>query len=245
MNKDYFSGHSKLYATFRPSYPEALYEFLFKQLHSFDAAWDCGTGNGQVAKILASKFKKVYGTDISAQQLENAFRADNIFYSIASAEKTEIAANSIDLITVGQAFHWFDASLFYNEVRRVSKPGAVVAIWGYNVLKITPEIDKVIQDFYVNITGPYWDERRKLVDEEYASIEFPFSQVAFPTIDMEFEWTLEHLTGYLTTWSATQKFIKMNGFDPMPKVNETLKKLWQPMEIKKVRFPLFGKIGRV
>jgi SAM-dependent methyltransferase len=245
MKKDYFSGHSKLYATFRPSYPEALYKFLFQNLQSFEAAWDCGTGNGQVAKILAGKFQKVYATDISSQQLENAHKADNILYTVASAEKSELNTRSIDLITVAQAFHWFDAEAFYNEVKRVAKPGAILAIWGYNVLKISPEVDDIITDFYLNTTGPYWDERRKLIDLEYTSIPFPFEELTFPKIDMEMEWSLEHLTGYLTTWSATQKFIKINGFDPVVEVREKLKPFWSSGEIKKARFPLFGKIGSV
>jgi ubiquinone/menaquinone biosynthesis C-methylase UbiE len=245
MKKDYFSGHSKLYATFRPSYPEAWYQFLFQHVQSFETAWDCGTGNGQVAKILAPKFQRVYATDISAQQLENAHKADNIFYSVASAERSELAANSINLITVAQAFHWFDAAQFYKEVQRVAKPGAIVTMWGYNVLKISPEIDAIMNDFYLNTTGPYWDERRKLIDQEYQSISFPFEEIKFPKIDMVVEWSLDHLTGYLTTWSATQKFINVNGFDPVIEVREKLNQHWKSGEIKKASFPLFGKMGRV
>ena len=62
---------------------------------------------------------------------------------------------------------------------------------------------------------------------------------------METAWSLEHLTGYLSTWSATQKFIKVNGFDPVTAVYENLKPLWKEGEMKVIRFPLFGKIGRV
>ena len=46
--KDYFSSQSKAYATFRPSYPDELYEFIFRHLKNRTTAWDCATGNGQV-----------------------------------------------------------------------------------------------------------------------------------------------------------------------------------------------------
>lgn len=243
--KDYFSGHSKLYATFRPTYPNALYQFIFKHVKSLDAAWDCATGNGQVAQYLSPQFNKVYATDISQQQLDNAYKAENILYSVAAAEKTELQDQSIDLITVAQALHWFTVEDFYNEVKRVSKPGGIVAIWGYNVLSISPEIDKIIEDFYLHTTDPYWDERRKLVDEGYRSVPFPFEKIPFPKFDMVVAWSLEHLTGYLTTWSATQKFIKVNGFDPVVPLEEKLKSHWKEGEIKTATFPLFGKIGRV
>ena len=111
-NKDFFSGHSKLYATFRPTYPDDLYDFIFKHVQNFDSVWDCGTGNGQVARYLSTSFKKVYATDISQQQLDNAFQADNIIYSVSGAEQTNFTNNQFDLITVGQAMHWFDVERF-------------------------------------------------------------------------------------------------------------------------------------
>ncbi len=243
--KDYFSGHAKLYASFRPTYPKALYQFIFEHVKEFDTVWDCATGNGQVAQYLAKRFNKVLATDISQQQLDNAYQAENIFYSVAAAEKTNLPDQSIDLITVAQALHWFTAEDFYTEVMRVAKPGAIIAVWGYNVLSVSYEVDKIIENFYLNTTGSYWDERRKLVDDGYQTLPFPFKGIAFPEIEMEAAWSLKHLTGYLTTWSATQKFIKVNGFDPVPAVYKTLKPYWKEGETKIIRFPLFGKIGRV
>ena len=67
--KDNFSGHSSDYARYRPAYPDALFAFIYERLACFDAAWDCGTGNGQVAGRLAERFDRVYATDLSANQL--------------------------------------------------------------------------------------------------------------------------------------------------------------------------------
>src|SRR5690606_15220432 len=122
--KDYFSKQSKAYAAFRPAYPPELYDFIFQFISNRSDAWDCATGNGQVARYLAEHFDKVHASDISAQQVSNAFIADNIFYSIAPAERSGFPDRQFDLITVAQALHWFDLPSFYGEVKRVARPGA-------------------------------------------------------------------------------------------------------------------------
>src|SRR5438105_1919540 len=176
MEKDLFSGHASQYAAFRPTYPAELYDFLYQHVSHFENAWDAGTGNGQVARELAQKFKSVFATDISKKQLENAVVADNIFYWQA-AEQTSFAAKSIDLVCVAQAIHWFDRFKFFNEVRRVAKPDALLAIWGYGLLSIDHAIDEVVRDFYVSTIGSYWEKDRKLIDEEYQTISFPFQEI--------------------------------------------------------------------
>lgn len=121
QHKDYFSTQAKTYANFRPTYPPALYEFLLQHLPERKLAWDCATGNGQVASELSRFFEKVYATDISQPQLDQAPRKGNIFYSISPAEQSPFADNQFDLIAVGQALHWFDRDRFYTEVKRVGK----------------------------------------------------------------------------------------------------------------------------
>src|SRR5258706_5142103 len=130
MSKDLFSSHASQYAAFRPTFPEELYDFVFSQVKNFDAAWDAGTGNGQVARDLSKKFKNVFATDISQKQIENAARAENICYSLAG-ETTSFPENSLDLICVAQAIHWFDRDKFYADVTRVAKSKATIAVWGY------------------------------------------------------------------------------------------------------------------
>jgi predicted TPR repeat methyltransferase len=112
--KDRFSEHSKLYLSFRPTYPNELYEFIYRHVNDFNCVWDCATGNGQAAVALCKKFSHVYATDISENQLTNATIEPNIYYSISSAEKTIFASHSFDLITVAQAAHWFKVALFFN-----------------------------------------------------------------------------------------------------------------------------------
>ncbi len=244
-HKDYFSGHSRVYATFRPTYPADLYDFIFSHLKIKITAWDCATGNGQVATYLAQHFERVYATDISQQQIDHAFRRHNIIYSVSAAEHTLFPEHRFDLITVGQALHWIDREEFYREVKRVGKPGSLLAVWGYALLFIEPEIDMIVGDFYMNVVGIYWDDTRRLVEQKYQTITFPFDEIPSPEFSIDVQWTLEHLQGYLECWSATQKFIKVNGFNPVPEVIEKLGKYWNNHETKSVSFPVFLRLGRI
>jgi ubiquinone/menaquinone biosynthesis C-methylase UbiE len=178
--KDIFSRQASLYAKYRPTYPSELFAFILEHISDRECAWDCGTGNGQTAKELARSFDKVYATDISQTQLDNAEQAANIFYSLQPAEQTNFGENQFDLVTVSQALHWFDLEEFYTEVRRVAKPGAYLAAWMYGALTISPEIDRLKQDHYSNTLGPYWDYERKHVDDNYAGILFPFQEIISP-----------------------------------------------------------------
>jgi ubiquinone/menaquinone biosynthesis C-methylase UbiE len=242
MSKDLFSKHASQYAAFRPTYPKELYDFIFSQVAYFDTAWDAGTGNGQVARDLSGRFRKVFATDISAKQIEHAVRAENIDYSI-TGETTTFPGNSVDLICVAQAIHWFNRNKFYDEVRRVSKSNALVAVWGYGLLSVNPEIDALVHDFYVSIVGPYWDKERRLIDEQYKTISFPFAEIHSPNFSISFKWTADELRGYLNTWSSVQKFIRENNINPVESLMGKIRPLWL-LERFEIHFPLFLRIGK-
>lgn len=241
--KDRFSNHARQYAAFRPTYPKELYDFIFNHVKKFDKAWDAGTGNGQVARDLSTKFKKVVATDISEKQLTNAFPADNIFYSVAG-EETTLPDKQIDLITVAQAIHWFDIPKFYREVNRVASNDAVLAVWGYSLLTISPEIDKILTHFYTHVVGPYWDKERKLIDEQYKTIPFLFEEIATPEFNFSFDWTLAELEGYLTTWSSVQKFIQANRHNPVDDFMQEIEQFWKRDKMT-IHFPLFLRLGKI
>jgi SAM-dependent methyltransferase len=241
--KDRFSSHAREYAAFRPTYPGELYDFIFRHLNHFTAAWDAGTGNGQVARELARKFMSVMATDISPQQLKNAYPASNIFYSL-TGEKTPFPDDTFDLITVAQAIHWFDVSQFYTEVRRVAKRNAILAVWGYGLLSIAPEIDPRLRHFYTEVVGPYWDKERRLVDEHYSTLSFPFDELKPPAFQFSFRWTLEEFQGYLATWSSVQKYKREQGINPVESFIEEIRPSWKE-ETQTVSFPLFLRMGKI
>lgn len=243
MPKDNFSNQASIYAQFRPTYPQAVFDYLNEVVKNKKTAWDCATGNGQMARELSKTFDRVYATDISQKQLDNAFQAENIAYSIAKAEETHFPDHTFDLITVAQAIHWFDFEKFYSEVNRVAKSGAVLFVIGYSMPRFEGKIDEILQDFYWNVTGPYWDAERKHIDNQYDSIPFPFDRMECPVFKNEYLWTLEMAEGYFNSWSSIQHYIKENGKNPVGEVIDKLREYWQGEQ--RVEFPLFTKVGRV
>ncbi|MFZ5973761.1 MAG: class I SAM-dependent methyltransferase [Bacteroidota bacterium] len=244
MRKDRFSEHSRAYAAFRPTYSRELYQFLLGLVESRQLAWDVGCGNGQVAFDLAAYFDRVIATDMSAKQLQNARQAANLFYQVAPAEESGLDTGVADLITVGQALHWFDTERFFQEVKRVAKPHAVVAAWGYGLLHIHPQIDTRVHNFYTEKVGSYWDAERRWVDEAYQRIRFPFAEIQAPSFSLHFEWTREELFGYLSTWSAVRKYMAAHQQNPVEQLMQELDDYWHEEKMP-VRFPVFMRVGRV
>ena len=245
MMKDNFSRQSGGYKTYRPVYPSALFQFIFRQLAANKLAWDAGTGNGQTASVLAGYFDEVIATDISASQLQLAPALPNVRYRNEPADNTSIEAATINLVTVSQALHWFPIDKFYAEVRRVAAPGAIIAVWTYSLLKIRPAIDALISNFHFKLLADHWDPERKHVDNGYTDIAFPFAAIPAPKFQIETDWTLQELEGYINTWSGVQKFISTEGYNPVDKLIENIQLYWPPRDKMHIEFPLHVKIGRV
>ncbi len=246
MAKDLFSSNSNLYAQFRPHYPQGLFQYILSFVTENGTAWDCATGNGQAAAALADYFKTVNATDISEAQLNNAVKKDNIIYSKTSAENTPFRDDSFDLITVATAYHWFHHNAFFNEATRVGKNGCVVAVWTYTTLQTENEkLNALYQHFYNSITAPYWEPERRFVDEEYKTIPFDFKSLPLQPFYTRLQWNREQLSGYLSTWSAVQKYIKINGTSPLKLIEKELAAILPNDEIIKVAFPLSLRLGRI
>lgn len=246
MTKDQFSKQADLYARFRPTYPQALYDYILSFVNEKNIAWDCATGNGQAAVELVNHFKKVFATDINAAQIGKAVRKDNIEYLVCPAESTPFTGNTFDLVTIAQAYHWLKWDKFREEVFRVCKPGAGIAVWVYyDHTTGDGKVDAAVKDFYKNVIGPYWDYERKYVEEKYASIAFDFELLPDRHFETVLQWERDDLLGYISSWSAVQRFIKEKGYSPLPAIEENIKKLWKKNEIKKVIFPIYLKLGRV
>jgi SAM-dependent methyltransferase len=242
---DNFSTGGQDYALYRPDSPKEVFDFLYAHTKAFDMAWDCGTGNGQVAKQLAKSFKTVYATDISADQLKHAPQRENIIYRQERVEQTSFPDHTFDLITVAQAIHWFDFEPFYKEVRRVAKPGALFAAWTYSRLQVNPAVDKVIDHFYLDITHPYWDQNRRYVDSKYQTIPFPFEEIIAPEIQIIKSYTLDQLIGYLRTWSGVRHYIEKEKRDPVGLILDNIKKAWGSTETLEIRWPVHVRAGYV
>lgn len=220
-------------------------------------AWDCATGNGQAAVFLSEHFEQVIASDASKEQIENAQPRDNIRYEVFPAEKTTLVDNSVDLITIAQALHWFDLDEFYKEVKRVLRKddnggdtngSGVIAAWAYGLHSISTEIDNITHLLYEDILGSYWPKERKIVENKYHDISFPFQEIDMPVFQIELDWTLSELIGYLYTWSSVQKFIKKNNSDPIKQIYDDLAAAWGDKNTwhkrRRVIWPIYIRVGR-
>ena len=244
--KDHFSAHASAYARYRPRYPEALFAYLAALCPAHDLAWDCATGNGQAAHSLAEYFAHVVATDASADQIANAAPHARVAYQVAPAAQSPLAPHTADLVTVAQALHWLDLDAFYPEVRRVLKPGGVLAVWTYSLIQINPAVDALIERLYHDIVGAYWPPERRHVEDGYRSLPFPFEALEPPAFTMSLLWTLDDLLGYLGTWSATTRYIKTHAANPVEEIAQDLTQAWgDPAAVKPARWTLPLRVGRV
>ncbi|HXH60171.1 MAG TPA: class I SAM-dependent methyltransferase [Fimbriimonadaceae bacterium] len=236
---DHFSHNAAAYRESRPHYPDALFDWIASAAPATGLVWDCGCGNGQASVPLAARFDRVVATDASKKQLDQAVQAPGIEYRLGTAEDSGLGARSADAVTVAQAAHWFDHKAFHKEVRRVLKPGGLLAMWSYALNTVNPDFDKVTAVFYNEVVGPYWPPRRSHVESKYKTLPFPFKKIKTPNFAMVHEWTLDQVIDYYRTWSATKGFVESNGTDPLALVEAEFLAAWgDTKKPQRVTWPL-------
>jgi SAM-dependent methyltransferase len=241
--KDHFSRQSAGYARHRPHYPRELFACL-AGLTGRRLAWDCATGNGQAAVALADHFDRVIATDASRAQIDAAADHPVVSYRVATAEESGLSEDSVDLVTVGQALHWFDTGRFFAEASRVLVEGGVIAAWCYELCTISPACDRVVAGLYNEIVGAFWPPERRLIEERYAGIVFPGKALATPEFVMTAEWDVDDMLGYLRTWSACQSYLGEHGEDPVALIEDELRTAWGTTP-RTVRWPLTARVARL
>lgn len=224
------------YAVSRPAYPNALYQKVL-DFHEGQRQLciDLGTGHGLVPRFLASSFDRVLGLDPSAGMVAEAEERSSSFanlkYMQSSAEHLPmIANNSVDLVTAGQAAHWFNHTKVFKELQRVLRPRGTLAYWGYkdHVLVNHPIATKVLNDYAYGkdrqFLGSYWGQPgRSIVQDLLRSVHPPPSAWADVTrIEYEPEGSrsaydpnqrlmfkrmrLGEMEEYIRTWSSVHSW---------------------------------------
>lgn len=153
MNTNKFDEKGSVYAKARPSYPEELFLYLVSKsiIDKDKTVADIGSGTGIFTAQLSPFAKMVFAVEPNADMRNKAkdklSRYSNISSVNAAAEDTSLSESSVDLITVAQAFHWFDRASFKKECKRILKPsGKVLLVWNDRDIK-----SEVIKDnFAVN-----------------------------------------------------------------------------------------------
>ncbi len=244
--RNWFDQGGQAYARFRPEYPTELAVFLASAAPDRRLALDVGCGNGQLTRLLAPCFERVAGIDPSADQIANAQPQPNIDYRCAPAEQIPLPDACASLVTAAQAAHWFDLPAFYREARRIAAPGAILALVSYGVLKLDPALDARFQTFYRDEIGPYWPAERKLVDTGYATIDFPFAELAPPALEIRCAWRLPEFLGYLSTWSAVRSAREAGQERLLTAFVEEFGAAWgDPGTVRTVCWPINMRIGRL
>ena len=240
--KNYFSHASENYAKYRPHYPPELVRYLTDLCHDKEQAWDAGCGNGQLSLLLAQHMKHVLATDASKNQIIKATLLPNIEYVVSPAEICPLKDKSVSLVTVAQAAHWFDLPAFYKEVRRVLKPGGILALISYGNCTISPDIDNSVHRIYEDLFGKYWPPERKLVEDGYRDILFDFNVLPVETFEMKELWSFEQFLGYIKTWSAFHLYTQDQKLESLISALQNLEDAWSDTK-HWVRWPLTLKVG--
>jgi len=242
--KDHFSRQSAAYGRYRPAYPPQLIEYVAAQAPGRRVAVDCATGNGQAAVALAPHFDVVLAVDGSPSQLSRARPHPRVHYAAALAERLPLHDRSVDLVAAAQAAHWFDFERFHAECRRVLVPEGIVALWTYEKFSVDSAVDSVIDDFYANVVGDDWPPERRYVEHGYRTLPFPWHELPAPAFQLETDWDLGQVMGYLATWSSVQRFKERTGRDPLPALEPRLAALWPPSAVLRLRWPIHLRLGR-
>jgi ubiquinone/menaquinone biosynthesis C-methylase UbiE len=243
--KDHFSGHAAEYAAARPTYPDALFDWLGHLAPESSTVLDCGCGNGQASVALAARFARVVATDASPQQIEHAAPHPRVEYHVATAEASGLADRSVGLVTAAQAYHWFDHPRFHAELARVLAPGSCFVAWGYGLMRIAPAVDALVDELYQVTTARYWPPERALIDTEFRTIACPFAAVAAPEFEIERRWTLAEVLRYLRTWSALRSCAQAEGRDPLDALAARFTAAWGDADAPRlVRWRVFVRAVR-
>ncbi len=244
--KDYFSEAAAEYAAYRPTYPIELVEYLARAAPRAGVAWDCGCGSGQLSILLAGRFERVIATDASAGMISRAVPHPRVEYRNARAESSGLPDAVADLAVAAQAAHWFDLPAYYSEVKRVARPGAVLALVCYGNMVIDADLDSLMGEWYSGVLGRYWPPERQLVEDGYRSLAFPFEELEVPHLEMRATFTVADVLGYMETWSSVRALEKAQGRDRIEAFRREFARAWgSETATRLIRWPLSLRVGRI
>ena len=236
---DHFSAVAAQYANARPEYPAALFDWIASIVPAHAVAWEAGCGSGQASRDLARVFDRVHATDPSAAQIAQAQGPAHVTFAVEPGERCSLPDASVDAICIAQALHWFDLPRFFAECARVLKPGGVLIAWGYQDMVAPDGVEQALDPLRDDILA-YWPAERRLVDEAYAGFDWPFDPIETPRLDLRADWPLPRLLGYLSSYSATKRYIDATGRDPVAAYAPALAAAWGDLDmVRTLHWPMF------
>ena len=176
-----FNWLSEIYSQYRPTYPESCIDYIFKKdWKGIKIVADIGAWTWKLSILFLKRWCKVYAIDPNQEMINQACKdigENKLFHPIlASAENTTINNDSLDLIVVGQAFHWFDRKLFKEECKKILKNNCYIAILYNNWDKkaeIIKRINELSKQYCPRYKGSSWglEKQEELFNNFFSSYE--------------------------------------------------------------------------
>lgn len=167
-----FSDRVESYIKYRPDYPTELISFFSKEIgmDQNSVIADIGSGTGISSELFLKNGNKVIGVEPNKEMRSAAERLLSTYEGFtsvaATAEKTDLEKESVDVIVAGQAFHWFDKAKCKEEFKRIlKKNGTVVLIWNDRRTDST-EFLRTYEDFIIKHATDYLEVNHKNLDDE-------------------------------------------------------------------------------
>jgi SAM-dependent methyltransferase len=201
-----FSSRVENYIRYRPGYPKEILNLLEAEcgLTQQSVIADIGSGTGKLTELFLANGNAVFGVEPNREMREAGERLLKKFANFtsidATAEETTLADASVDFITAGQAFHWFDRTRCHGEFSRILRPGGwITLIWNDRKTKSTPfliEYEKLLKTYATD----YSKVDHKQIDDEVVFDFFGYAPAkkAFPSSQ---EFDFESLKGRLLSSS--------------------------------------------
>jgi ubiquinone/menaquinone biosynthesis C-methylase UbiE len=155
-----FSDRVEFYIKYRPHYPAEILGVFGNELGLTSSSFiaDVGSGTGFLSEMFLDNGNRVYGVEPNKEMREAAEKLLKNYWKFrsvnGSAEETTLPRRSIDFITVGQAFHWFDIEKARVEFTRILKPdGWLVLIWNERLADATPFLqayERILLKYSIN-----------------------------------------------------------------------------------------------
>lgn len=172
-SKQRFSNRVADYVRYRPGYPRAILDVLRDDcgLTPQSIIADVGSGTGLLSRVFLENGNTVYGVEPNPEMRaagERLLGSYPAFHSVAaSAEATALPDASVDFVTAGQAFHWFDPRAARQEFSRILKtPGWVAVIWNERrvetsaLLRAYEALLRKYSPDYAQVSAQYPEETR-------------------------------------------------------------------------------------
>ncbi len=187
-----FTGRVEEYAKYRPGYPEQIVRLLESKI-AFDQSKDIadvGCGTGKLSRVFLNNGNLVFGVEPNDEMRVKSEKLLSKFINFISvegtAENTMLATSGVDVITVGQAFHWFDLKKTKKEFKRIlKKDGHVVIVW--NERKNASQVMKAINKILLSLNREHEEAEKNLVDKNLLNTFYGVEKVntsTFPNFQM-------------------------------------------------------------